>query len=156
MSSGALTLLRYPGGKQRQLLSFAHMLPSDPDSYRSYLEPFVGGASVFFHINPHKSVLSDVNPELIELYRGIRDHPDEIWDIYQSVPETKSAYYTIRKINPSIMDLPYRAARILYLNRTCFRGCGDTTPRVILMSDMAVRIGGGVSPINIFWKYQIV
>jgi len=122
MSSISLTLLRYPGGKQRQLLSFAHMLPSDPDSYQSYIEPFVGGASVFFHLNPRKSVLSDINPELIELYQGIRDHPDEVWDIYQSVPETKSAYLTIRKLNPSIMDLPYRAARILYLNRTCFKG----------------------------------
>jgi DNA adenine methylase len=122
MSSVTLTLLRYPGGKQRQLLSFAHILPSDPDSYRSYIEPFVGGASVFFHINPYNSVLSDINPELIELYQGIRDHPDEVWEIYQSVPETKSAYYTIRKLNPSVMDLPYRAARILYLNRTCFKG----------------------------------
>jgi len=121
MSSVTLTLLRYPGGKQRQLLSFAHILPSDPDSYRSYIEPFVGGASVFFHINPYKSVLSDINPELIELYQGIRDHPDEVWEIYQSVPETKSAYYAIRKLNPSVMDLPYRAARILYLNRTCFK-----------------------------------
>lgn len=122
MSTGTLTLLRYPGGKQRQLLSFAHMLPPNTESYESYLEPFVGGASVFFHINPHKSVLSDINPELIELYRGIRDHPDEVWEIYKSVPETKSAYYTIRNLKPSTMDLPYRAARILYLNRTCFKG----------------------------------
>lgn len=120
--SPALTLLRYPGGKQRQLLTFAHHLPENLREYRTYIEPFVGGASVFFHLNPSHGLLSDINPELIDLYEGIRNHPDEVWEIYRSFPDTKTAYYTIRKLNPRIMDLPYRAARILYLNRTCFKG----------------------------------
>ena len=122
MSSANLTFLRYPGGKQRQIDSFAYLLPTRQTIANTYVEPFVGGASVFFNINPRRAILSDINPELIDLYMGIRDHPDEVWEIYQSVPETKSAYYTIRGIHPSIMDLPYRAARVLYLNRTCFKG----------------------------------
>ena len=122
MSSTAITFLRYPGGKQRQIDSFAYLLPSRQAIVNDYIEPFVGGASVFFHLAPCRAVLSDINPDLIDLYMGIRDHPDEVWEIYQSVPETKTAYYAVRGLRPSIMDLPYRAARILYLNRTCFKG----------------------------------
>lgn len=122
MSLATLTLLRYPGGKLRQLPSFSERLPSDPSSYRHYIEPFVGGASVFFHVNPKQAILSDINPDLIDLYTGIRDHPDEVWKIYESVGGAKDVYYTIRSLDPAIMDLPYRAARLLYLNRTCFKG----------------------------------
>ncbi len=122
MSSANLPFLRYPGGKQRQINSFAYLLPSRQEIMKSYIEPFVGGASIFFHINPDKAILSDINPELIDLYMGIRDYPKEVWEIYESVPETKYAYYAIRGIHPSKMDLPYRAARVLYLNRTCFKG----------------------------------
>jgi len=122
MSTTSLTFLRYPGGKQRQIDSFAYLLPSRHAIANSYIEPFVGGGSVFFHLYPRRAILSDINPELVDLFIGIRDHPEEVWEIYRSVPETKSAYYAVRGIRPSIMDLPYRAARVLYLNRTCFKG----------------------------------
>ena len=79
--------LRYPGGKQRQLSFFDHLLPIRSQIPRTYVEPFVGGGSVFFHINPKSALLCDKNKELIDLYIGIRDSPKEIWEIYSKFPK---------------------------------------------------------------------
>jgi DNA adenine methylase len=57
----------------------------------------------------------------MELYRGIRLYPMKIWKIYKRFPKTKIAYYKIRNLKNS-NDLAFRAARTLYLNRTCFKG----------------------------------
>jgi len=66
--------------------------------------------------------LSDKNQELIDLYRGIRDSPNEVWEIYQRLPNTKRDYYDIRAWCPEDLDISTKAARTLYLNRTCFKG----------------------------------
>ena len=117
-----LTFLRYPGGKQRQLPLFIQLLRQIVDNTNNYIEPFVGGGSVFFHLHPEKARLSDKNQELIDLYKGIRDHPDRVWEIYANYPSTKNGYYKIRECDMADLDLPTRAARTLFLNRTCFKG----------------------------------
>lgn len=117
-----LVLLRYPGGKQRQLPGFFHLLPSRDEIAGHYIEPFVGGGAIFFSINPRKATLSDINRELIDLYRGIRWAPRKVWSVYKSFPSTKTAYYRIRDQSTEDVDLTQRAARILYINRTCFKG----------------------------------
>jgi DNA adenine methylase len=114
--------LRYPGGKQRQLSFFEHLLPIGSKISGSYVEPFIGGGSVFFHVNPKLAILSDKNQELIDLYIGIRDFPEEIWKLYSQFPTTKKGYYDIRDSSLNDFDLPHRAARTLFLNRTCFKG----------------------------------
>lgn len=87
-----------------------------------YVEPFVGGGSVFFAINPSKAYLSDINRELITLYRGIRRRPTRVWKLFCSFPDTKDAYYEIRDGCTHHFDIAERAARTLYLSRTCFKG----------------------------------
>jgi DNA adenine methylase len=123
MSAGEkLTFLRYPGGKQKRLPHFAHILLTSEPSSKRYIEPFLGGGSVFFFINPERALLSDKNPELIDLYRGIRDFPKDIWEIYRDFPDTKNGYYSVRNLNPEDLDISTKAARTLYLSRTCFKG----------------------------------
>lgn len=117
-----LSFLRYPGGKQRRLPHFAHILLDPEIRARRYVEPFLGGGSVFFFVNPHKALLSDKNRELIDLYRGIRDFPKEVWMIYRQFPDTKNGYYQIRDGGADDLDLAARSARTLYLSRTCFKG----------------------------------
>lgn len=117
-----ICFLRYPGGKQRILYTLLQYLPSRSSIYGRYVEPFVGGGAVFFALNPKRAILSDINAELIDLYRGIRRYPIEVWNIFSSFPSTKKAYYEIRSWNHDELDLPHRAARALYLNRTCFKG----------------------------------
>lgn len=115
-------LLRYPGGKQRQLPKFIKYLPCREKIEGRYFEPFFGGGSVFFLVRPRKSIVSDVNPELINLYKGLCHYPEKVWEIFQDFPGTKKDYYTIRSWNNDDLDIPTQAARTLFLNRTCFKG----------------------------------
>lgn len=115
-------LLRYPGGKARLLRSLGAFLPRRTEIKERYVDPFIGGASVFFHLRPQHALLSDVNPDLIDLYVTLRDHPSETWNRYCHMPDGKEGYYYVRGLDPSTLDAQSRAARLLYLNRTCFKG----------------------------------
>jgi DNA adenine methylase len=115
-------LLRYPGGKGRFLRSLQPFLPLREEIKGRYVDPFVGGASIFFYIRPQRALLSDVNPDLIDLYVTLRDHPSETWNNYCQMPDGRGGYYYVRGLDPSALDPQSRAARLLYLNRTCFKG----------------------------------
>ncbi len=114
--------IRYPGGKQRILDYIMPFLPPRELINGRFIEPFLGSGAVFFALNPKSALLADINQELIDLYRGIRKYPLEVWKIYKSFPETKDAYYKIRGMKVDNMNLAFKAARTLYLNRTCFKG----------------------------------
>lgn len=113
--------IRYPGGKQRLLGDIIPYLPSRKEIKGSFVEPFLGGGAVFFAINPREAILSDINPVLIDLYRGLRRYPREVWTFFRKFPETREGYYQVRD-SVEKEKLAYRAARTLYLNRTCFKG----------------------------------
>lgn len=98
----------------------AQRLPKD-NIQGSYFEPFVGGGAVFFYRQPVNAVLSDLNKELVELYRAIRLYPHKVWEAFEAAPAGKENYYKIRDSDEK-RNLYQRAARTLYLNRTCFKG----------------------------------
>lgn len=114
--------LRYPGGKQRIIGSILPYLPNRDTIEGKFVEPFLGGGSAFFALQPKSSFLSDINPDLIELYREIKDHPNDVWDMFRSFPATKEGYYEVRNYDYRQEKAYFRAARTLYLNRTCFKG----------------------------------
>lgn len=118
----AVNLLRYPGGKQRFLKDLAKFLPPRSAIRGRYVEPFIGGAAVFFFVEPKAALLSDINSDLIDLFEGIKQYPLEVWNIYRSFPATKQSYYQIRDLEIRDLNLAERSARLLYLNRTCFKG----------------------------------
>jgi len=122
MKHKKVSFIRYPGGKLKLLNYIIPFLPSKELIKGKFIEPFVGSGAIFFALNPRCALLSDINPELIDLYRGIRRYPLKVWEIYESFPKTKKAYYEIRAIKTDGRDLAFRAARTLYLNRTCFKG----------------------------------
>lgn len=117
-----MKFLRYPGGKTKFISFLVNHLPNNKDIKGTYIEPFVGGGSIFFLINPENALLSDLNSELINLYKGIKLYPHKVWETYESFPSGKSAYYKIRNIDIKGTTLYFKAARTLYLNRTCFKG----------------------------------
>ena len=89
---------------------------------KRYIEPFLGGGAVFFHIRPRWSLLNDLNAELISTYITLRDQPSDVRRhlmIHQR-NHCYSYYYYIR--NQSPRNPATRAARFIYLNRTCFNG----------------------------------
>lgn len=126
--------LKWAGGK-RWLASSA-ALPV-PRRYDRYLEPFLGGAAIFFRLQPVVAVLSDLNAELIELYKIVRDDPDGLRNAleHHNKIHSKEHYYAMRASKPEkALD---RAVRTLYLNRTCWNGLY----RVNLKGEFNVPIG---------------
>jgi DNA adenine methylase len=123
-----MKFLRYPGGKNKQLFFLTSLLPQSEKIAGRYIEPFVGGGSVFLHLQPRIAILSDLNSELIDLYKGIRNYPYKVWEVFVNFPSGKEAYYKIRDEKYIDKPLYYRAARTLYLNRTCFKGMWRHNP----------------------------
>lgn len=120
--------VKWAGGKTQLIEQF---IPLFPPKIERYFEPFVGSGAVFFYITqkfkPKEILLSDINEELINAYIIIRDDVERLIvelkqhkEYHQS--EGKKYYLTIRATNP--YDLPplERAARFVYLNKTCFNG----------------------------------
>jgi DNA adenine methylase len=77
---------------------------------------------LFFSLKPHSAVLGDNNRELINVYRVLRDEPEEIHQRLVHIPREKDAYYRWRSKNPRSLDKQTRALRFIYLNHNCFNG----------------------------------
>lgn len=133
-----MKFLRYPGGKSKLLYFLTDFLPKPGEIGGTYIEPFVGGGSVFLFMNPSKAIISDLNKDLIDLYKGIKLYPHKVWEIFCQFPEGKEAYYQIRGAEYKTKPLYFRAARTLYLNRTCFKGMWRNSPN----GDFNVGYGG--------------
>jgi DNA adenine methylase len=88
----------------------------------TYIEPFAGSASLFFHVAPPRAVLSDVNAELIKTFRSVRQDPDAVFASLRCRPIRPDYFNTLRKQNPRRLPPSTRAARFIYLNRFCFNG----------------------------------
>ena len=116
---GLAPLVKWSGGKSDEIKQFAKYIPSDFDTY---LEPFIGGGSVYFHLAPAKAVISDVHKELIDLYQSIRDgHAAEIHQFMVLNPNNETTYYQVR--DKMVISTPLdNAKRFYYLRKTCFRG----------------------------------
>ena len=114
--------LRYPGAKRRIWPELSRVLLPQRSAFRRYIEPFLGGGSTFFFVRPTVATLSDLNSELIDLYLGVRQDPAAVWTEYSSFPSTRLGYYEARSLDPQTLSLVTRAARLLFLNRTCFKG----------------------------------
>lgn len=112
-------ILKWAGGKR--WLVATDRLPR-PSSYRRYVEPFLGSGAVFFHLKPSTAVLSDLNGDLINLYKVVRDNPREFEERmhYHQAMHSKEYYYQIR--GELCLEPNAAAARFLYLNRTCWNG----------------------------------
>lgn len=111
--------LKWAGGKR--WLSGSEFLPRRSD-FENYIEPFLGGGAVFFSIAPKSAIISDINPELINLYQCMRDFPNDMAALMQEHQAVHCSrhYYEVRADIPSAAIK--RAARTLYLNRTCWNG----------------------------------
>jgi DNA adenine methylase len=115
--------LRWAGGKRQLRRVLLEFLPSDIDS-RTYREPFLGGGSLFFALQPEAAVLSDANEHLIRCYEFVRDQPSRVARYLQfhALRNSESYYYKVRdEYNVSHFSAA-QAARFIYLNKTCFNG----------------------------------
>lgn len=122
----AQPIMKWPGGKRRVLPELRKYVP---DNYTSYVEPFIGGGAFYFDLQPPQSFISDINAELINLYRVIRDDSDALIEELSNGKYLNEleVFLNIRSFDRDIekyaaLSDVEKAARTLYLNRTCFNG----------------------------------
>jgi DNA adenine methylase len=113
--------LKWAGGKQRLLAQYEPFFPPRQTIGR-YFEPFIGSAAVFFHLQPKQAILSDRNEKLIDLYQTIRDDVDGVIAALQPHCNESDYFYAVRAQKPEALTAVQRAARLIYLNKTCYNG----------------------------------
>lgn len=139
--------LKWVGGKTSLLAQLEPVFPSHVDRY---IEPFLGGGAVFFFLK-HKfpqmrAHLRDSNKELINCYRIVRDRPIELmrWLDHHSIEFKKHGskyFYAVRSEHDLTDDLA-RAARTIFLNKTCFNGLY----RVNAKGEFNTPVGSNLNP----------
>ena len=122
----ATPIVKWVGGKGRLLAQLGPLLPPAAEE-RRHVEPFMGGAAMFFARRPQRALLSDVNPELIGVYQAVRDDVEGVITALSRLAaagHAAEAYYGVRtRYNTERRaSQTSRAAMFLYLNKTCFNG----------------------------------
>ncbi|MCL6449450.1 MAG: DNA adenine methylase [Armatimonadetes bacterium] len=112
--------VKWAGGKNQLIPQFEPLFPKQ--TYELYIEPFVGGGAVFFHLLPARAVLIDNNPELINFYRVVKENLEPLLNDLHKHRNTAEYYYRLRSIDPENLDQVSRASRFLYLNKTGYNG----------------------------------
>jgi len=159
----ARPFLKWAGGKRQLMNEIEARLPSNIEECKSYIEPFVGGGAVLFHLLETRTFeevhISDVNPELILCYRTLKSdaksvikHLSKMIESYPTEQDQrKESYYAIRQDwNSNVGKIPSlsktqrakRTAKTLFLNKTCFNGLF----RVNSKGEFNVPIGSYVNP----------
>lgn len=124
----AKPIVKWAGGKSRLL---GELLARVPSRVRTYAEPFAGGAALFFALASEQSrglrsfehaVLADRNEELVACYRAVRDEVSGVIDALDGLHHDKDLFYEVRAQSTEGMSDVARAARFIFLNRTCFNG----------------------------------
>ncbi|HEY9888498.1 MAG TPA: DNA adenine methylase, partial [Candidatus Obscuribacterales bacterium] len=96
-----------------------------PAKFSRYYEPFLGGGAIFFHLHGQcrQAVLADLNAELVNVYRCVRDDVEALIEIlHQHQKRHCRDYYYAVRAKSQVRSPLYRAARLIYLNKTCFNG----------------------------------
>lgn len=102
-------IIKWSGGKTDEIKKFISHIP---EAYSIYLEPFIGGGAVYFHLNPKKAVINDVHKELIDFYKSIKNgNSQEIYDFMLNHPNNEETYYKVRKYDNT--DILNNAKKVL-------------------------------------------
>lgn len=137
-------MIKYRGGKSKEISHFISNMPSD---YNRYIEPFLGGGALYFYLEPEKAIINDVNTKLYAFYQEMKiSYPiarmqlDEIQKIYEENQKIYEAlkknhpdermenkneafYYRMRDMFNHKIDLEYLEAVIyFYINKTAYSG----------------------------------
>lgn len=135
----AKPFVKWVGGKTNLIKILESQLPADFDSQTdvTYIEPFVGGGAMLFHMltrhqNIRRVVINDINKGLIRCYQLIKEEPQTLIELLRPFEqryyelndeEREQYYYEIRKkYNEDNLSENERAAYMIFLNITCFRG----------------------------------
>lgn len=130
-AAAATPFVKWPGGKRALVPSIARHFPHH---VQHYWEPFVGGGAVFFAFAERieRATLSDTNEQLMITYKVVRDRVDELIARLREhershrrragrkYADGNTYYYRVRESEPT--EAVALAARLIYLNKTCYNG----------------------------------
>jgi DNA adenine methylase len=145
--STALPLLRWAGSKKRQ---FRKLEPFFPKEFRSYIEPFAGSAAFFFGLQPVSARLNDLNRDVTDFYKRVREDPSDFFRNFSRLRRSRSNYYKIRDEFNVQKDRDRRAVLFYYLNRNCFNGIYRTNKSGEFNVPFGVITGSGLLNRRIF------
>ncbi len=136
-------ILKYRGGKSREIIKFEQYIPHNFDTY---IEPFLGGGAVYFHLEPQSAIINDINEKLISFYLNVRNDFDVMrvqLDNLQSIYEAnqrrfrelkgdtservenrnEELYYSIRDMYNGKIPSEYLDGVLYYfINKTAYSG----------------------------------
>ncbi|WP_333860465.1 DNA adenine methylase [Clostridium sp.] len=120
----ATPVVKWVGGKRQLLPEIKKYIPK---RISTYYEPFLGGGAVLFDLQPKKAIVNDINEELINLYRVVKEHAEELIEDLKKYENDSEYFYKIRELDRneevfSKLSNIKRASRIHYLNKTCYNG----------------------------------
>jgi DNA adenine methylase len=113
--------LKWAGGKQRLIAHYQEHFP-DFDNIDRYYEPFIGSGAIFFHYQPETAVLADRNETLMEVYQAVQQDVEAIIKALRVHYNDSDYFYEVRAQDVTQLTVAQRAARIIFLNKTCYNG----------------------------------
>lgn len=119
--------VKWVGGKRQLIDAITDVMPGPRDMRnRTYVEPFVGGGAMLFHLQHGNAIINDYNAELISTYEVIRDNLDELIADLNRHENRADYFYNIRELdrteNFNALSRVEKASRFIYLNKTCYNG----------------------------------
>lgn len=117
-------VLKWVGGKRQLLDTFQPLLPK---RITKYCEPFVGGGAMLFHLQPNIAYVNDINSDLVGVYSAIKNDVEALIIALSKFKNEADEFYAVRdwdrdKKKYASLSEAEKAARILYLNKTCYNG----------------------------------
>jgi DNA adenine methylase len=117
--------VKWVGGKRQLMDTIVAALPRNIRN-AAYVEPFIGGGAVLFHLQPRRAIINDANSELINVYNVIKNDVEELIADLRTHENNADYFYGIRQLDRTpefgkISEIR-RASRLIYLNKTCFNG----------------------------------
>lgn len=137
-------IIKYRGGKSKEINNFIEFIPNQ---YDRYIEPFAGGAALFFYLAPNAALINDINSRLVNFYSAVRENFDSLkaeltrleltyrsnqmeyeqikmkdksWHVEN---KNEALYYLLRDMYNGIIEKKYLDATLYYfINKTSYSG----------------------------------
>ena len=119
-------MLKYRGGKSKEIPFFETLIPKQFDTY---IEPFLGGGAVYFHLEPEKAIIGDINEKLIAFYQNVRDNYCEMraqLDILHKLYAENQLLYKTQKMQNTDVHIENKNEELYYLIRDMYNGKNPT------------------------------
>ena len=116
-------IIKYRGGKSKEIANFIQFVPS---AYDRYIEPFAGGAALFFYLEPHSALINDINSRLVDFYLTIQNNFEllkkELMDLELAYRANQMEYEMLKSNNSSSMYVENKNEALYYLLRDMYNG----------------------------------